>query len=71
MNILMPDGSGKLLTYRAFFNYVGSVTLNSATRPDTENTVYMVGWDGMGWDGCSRDRGVVKSVAEVEEFNCD
>lgn len=30
------------LSYRAFFNYIGSVAINSATRPKTESSVYMV-----------------------------
>lgn len=34
-----PQG---FMTYRAFYNYISSVTFNSAVRPETENTVYQV-----------------------------
>lgn len=31
------------MTYRQFYNYISSVTFNSAMRPEAENTVYQVG----------------------------
>ena len=42
MASLTPLGNPSVLGYRSFFNYIGSVLVNSAMRAEADSTVYQV-----------------------------